>query len=318
MNKFLTRHLTSLVLLTLIFSTFFYLYSISESNNPSSCQKSIEQFIEIRGSHNLHINQSFPSKNSHIIYITIAGSNPKYVDVATYLLKSIDHFLSRKDVDVLVICDAESHKLFDFQFSKNPHIRIFKIVVQSVNAYDLKLRPFEFENLYLYSKVIYLDLDILIISHDIDKLFDESFQKGILHVKPETTLGEANMIYWSTVGFTNNQLDLFLKLGITPFNTGSFGFLFSKEMFVHFRSVLNIIEKTGGAFYTEQSYMNQYFNSLLMTEGQILDRYVQLNVENAIPQPQHPICHFYGANGEADLKLRRMKHYIETSLTFLL
>jgi lipopolysaccharide biosynthesis glycosyltransferase len=174
----------------------------------------------------------------------------------------------------------------------------------------MKLRIFDFEHILNYQKVLFLDLDILVNSNSVNKVFEETLDPNFIYVRSEGSLAEFSVEYWSTVGYSPMQIKIFAEKGIRPFNSGTFLFLVGPLMRFHFENILHDVSTTNSRFWTEQTYMNNYFCRLYRT-NYLLDKYVAFVIhqqENL--KQQLPILHFYTNIGDPDIKFTRMqKHF---------
>lgn len=242
--------------------------------------------------------------NRNLIYYCVSG-DPIYLDLLRYSLSSLKYFLKRTDVDILVIT-SESFKK---NVEKTVPTFIRTLPDSEINPYTLRLSIFDiFPEVQCYNKVLYLDTDTMIVNSNINNLFDEYLNSGVLHVFKEPGVIEYNSMFTITPVSKDHQNYLFSR-NLYPFNSGTFMFCPNQTMKAHFNGV-NKLRKDHPVSHYDQDYLNYYFNVLkLSSDNSILERYVKILdcvTSTVRGSDTHPILHFYNHTGHGKFKLKSM------------
>jgi len=252
--------------------------------------------------------KKYKNKKRNLIYICFTGKS--YFELSKLLIRSIDTFLTRDDVDILICTSPETMIL-----CKNWLYKEWKPRNKNINfIYSITNEPFHLYRFIIndifksYNKILYLDTDILIASKNINNLFDENLENNKLYVIHESTnYNGYEHSFQDKVYTIGQQLEL-QKRNIYPFNNGQFMFLYSPEMKTHFDNTINIIKSRPDDLFIDQQTMNVYFNNNFLSKSGIIDKYTKLfakdyiikNNENKKESDYKCIMHFCGDihNGE--------------------
>lgn len=244
----------------------------------------------------------YKNKKRNLIYICFTGK--PYFELAKLLIRSIDTFLIRDDVDILIVTNPQTMIL-----CKNWLYNEWTPVNKNINIlYSITNEPFHLHRFMIndifksYNKILYLDTDILIASKYINNLFDENLDHNTLYVMHEST-NYNGYEHSFQEKFYNIQQQLELqKRNIYPFNNGQFLFLYSNEMKNHFDNTINIIKSRKFDLFIDQQTMNVYFNNNYLSKSGIIDKYTKLFAKDYIISSNSNKCimHFCGDihNGE--------------------
>ena len=198
---------------------------------------------------------SVPVQKRHLIYLCFVGES--YFDIAKLLLLSIDRFVKRDDVDVLIRTDMQTSGIVANwlqSWNRNNRNIIYHLQRSTKPMY---MHRFEITSLYAnYDKILYLDTDILISNGNINQLFNEPLDTGVVYVVKEGT--DFNRHEWSHKHYSEEQMSHLRNNGIYPFNNGQFLFRYTKEMAEHFDNVMFMIESQPHNSFIDQQCMNQY------------------------------------------------------------
>ena len=250
----------------------------------------------------------------YLIYSCVFGDKT-YLKMFELLLKSLVLFGNiNKNITYLVYCSFEFknkiEELFNL-FDINHFIECDEIEeIFDMAAYRLKI--FNFKNINLFSKILYLDTDVLIIK-DINKIFNMNIENK-LYAKKEWSTKYSE--HGSELFKENNpNVDSFCS-GVMFFNNcNEIQYLFS-ETIKHIdndkkKNSLKIIP-TG----LEQPYIiyNSIINDLYINESDI-NNYVNnfCDIKRLIYQ-NNIIIHVVGYTGWGNHKQHTMKYLIENFL----
>lgn len=269
-------------------------------------------------------------QNRNLIYICVSG-NPSYISLVNLLLFSLVHFIQRDDIDILIITqDSFLPKIKNLVSRYSSYFKgnfIIKTQRDSlVNPYTLRLSIFDiFQEVTQYTKVLYLDSDIVITNNKINDLFDETFNSRKLQVFSECDYHTNRCVkdynFMFTIFPLNPKYEMSLiKRGIYPFNSGTFMFCPTYNMKLHFGKVNNLRKKYTHS-QTDQDYLNFYFNIIgngHLSDNTLLKKYVILincTKSNVRTHSQFPILHFYTDMGSGTNKFKAMKEAVDIILS---
>jgi hypothetical protein len=252
--------------------------------------------------------EKYKNKKRNLIYICFTGK--PYLELGKLLIRSIDTFLSRDDVDILIVTSPETMILY-----KNWLYNEWKPRNKNINfLYSITNEPFHLYRFILndifksYNKILYLDTDILIASKSINNLFDENLDKNTLYVIQESKNHNGYEHSFQDKKYTTSQQLELQQRNIYPFNNGQFMFRYSPEMKNHFDNIINIIKSRPYDLFIDQQTMNVYFNNNFLSKPGTIDKYTKLfakdhileNYKNITESKYKCIMHFCGDihNGE--------------------
>ena len=252
------------------------------------------------------------SKN--LIYFTVFGK--KYLGLLNILLKGLlkQEF---KDFELLCITDKAT-KCF---LTKNKLLKKFKInyhvvptVKDGVDASMQKIKIFDYKNIIDYKKILFLDLDILVVGN-LDKIFNTFVSTNILYSAIHKFSHDLHKTDYHTVSpYTTNQLEKFSEKNIYAFNAGQFLLLNTQTMQDHFTNIKEFIDIWDGRYFFEQSFMNTYFNVLQMSNVfKFMDyfNFISINSRQVdyVPNEETVFVHYMGSVTDAKSKNVFMKEY---------
>ena len=268
----------------------------------------------------------------NLIYYCL-GINPKYSEILKISLKSLDS--SNPNLfDVLIITDEEYYNSYLKNIEReNLHYFIVPKFQNKDEVVFSKLKVFEWKNIVEYENIFLSDCDVL-VNTNLQKLFDNCKDKNKIYAPVEDfSFDNHRRIYFSLGNYTENDIEFFKLNKIHTFNSGTIMFKVSEEMKLHFQNIRRIISGYKGDYFTEQSFLNYYFNKMNIVNNDLLDCqnnltyiinsnfYTQKNYENKI-------FHLIGNTFDGDDKERKMVEFYdlmvskkiiknETLITFL-
>jgi lipopolysaccharide biosynthesis glycosyltransferase len=255
----------------------------------------------------------YESNKRNLIYICFTGE--KYLELAKLLIRSIDTFLTRNDVDILLVTNDETMKLCNNWLYKkwSPSNKNIK-VIYSITDKPFYLHRFMINDIFkTYRKILYLDTDILISSPSINNIFDENLQENTLYVVQESLNHNGYEHSFKDKLYNTDEQVILKSRNIYPFNNGQFMFTYSSEMKNHFDNVINIIKSRKHDLFIDQQAMNVYFNNLFLTKSGIVDKYTKLFAKDyRIVYPMTKcIMHFCGDIHDGEKKKEYMLNFLE-------
>lgn len=267
------------------------------------------------------------SKN--LIYYSV-GVNPEYSKMLKISLESI--FKSNYDVpDILIITDANYYRnnLININYDNLSFYFIENDDEPNQVAFN-RIKVFGYENISNYEKIMYLDVDT-IVNCDLNNIFTNLVRNKLNVVIEDINIKNHDRIHFSLGDYTEEDLNFFEKNQIYTFNSGILMFENSIFMKRHFSSVLHLIDTHDGEFFTDQSFLNYYFNRFALTDTSAIQKginYIYLVDENIDEDMDYSdkLFHFIGNTFNGANKLEKMnltytkvfekKRYVERSFLF--
>ncbi len=262
----------------------------------------------------IHVDSTIRGEKN-LIYFTIFGKD--YINLLNFLMKGLikQEF---KDFEILFITDRNTKKLLEKnrlvkKFETNYHI--VKSVKDGVAASMQKIKIFEYKNINKYSKILFLDLDILVVGN-LNKIFSQPSSPNVLYSAIHKFSHELHKTQYHTVStYSQNQISRFSEKNIFAFNAGQFFFLNTQTMQDHFTNIKDFVKIWDGKYFFEQSFMNTYFNVLQMSNVfKFMDyfNFISINSQQLdyVPNQETVFVHYMGSVTDARSKVVFMKeHY---------
>jgi len=264
---------------------------------------------------------SLVTGNRKLIYCC-AFHNKGYMELFSYLLASIKLF-SRldEDTDILIFTSLDFKPMVE-NISRNYKIPIktkffnFKTMHEAGCA---RIHIFDYEEINKYSKILYLDTDI-IVQGDLMRLFD-SLKEDKLYAKKEYDLNGAGHggYFFDFTKFKKEQDSL---------NSGTLLFRNSPKIRAVFSDIINhikILKQTSSIMPNcmDQSFIAFHFIRNSMFDIETISPHIQLsgdpglNYNSSPPEPLSEdliLCHFIWPLGDCYHKMNRMKKHIRNLL----
>lgn len=256
------------------------------------------------------VEKSLGKKN--LIYFSAFGE--EYVELLKLLIKGLKKQAYR-NFDVLFITDLPTKRLIEKIKGISEFRReylIVKKIKDPVEASMQKLNIYDYKNIKKYEKILFLDLDIMVIG-DIGVVFDKKIYPNKIYSSNHCyDVDMHNMVYNTIQKYSVEQIARFRSSNIFPFNAGQFLFLNTPTMRLHFKNIRKFIKKWEGKYFFEQSFMNTYFNTLHMSDVfRFKDEFnfvlININDLNYKPTPDSVFVHFIGNIANAKDKMKFIK-----------
>jgi hypothetical protein len=257
------------------------------------------------------------TSDNTLIYYTVYF-NKGYIELFDLSVKSLLKN-SSKPFDILVITDTETKELVaKTEAAKIKDLKYFVTAspVDGVDASKKKVDIFEYPEIAEYSKVIFLDCDI-VAQKSIDTFLDLEIKSEVLYTARNKNLGYH---HFKTVhhGFScvSNEFIEEMKLAEQlPFNAGQFMLKVSSAMLAHFKNVRWFMDNWPSEYFFEQCFMCYYFCRGYLTEPFTLRKYIGINstthkdvVDDDIPDKA--LVHFIAPPLDAATKLKYIEEYL--------
>lgn len=190
--------------------------------------------------------------NNNLVYYCV-GRESDYLEMLKFSILTLKNI--NLDQDVLVITNDET--LISDKFVSGVDV----FYVKEDNPKKLKTKIFDYVNIENYSKIIYLDCDI-VVNTIIYRIFESIIDEDKIYAPIEQYNFEAhNLSQFGFQDYTNNELEFFENNNIYPFNSGTFGFNNNLKMRENFKEIENLIEsKSENKKYIDQPAFNFIFN----------------------------------------------------------
>lgn len=249
----------------------------------------------------------------NLIYYTIGG-DPSYVAILKLSLDSLWKHCDMHNTHVLVLCSEAF--LPHVEPLRGAGVHDIMMVPQGRNAMELsmqKVRIWAYPKLTSYDRVLFLDSDILVQRDIVSDFLETLDDKDRLYVCEEhQDMHWHNTIYFGLRRYTPHELQRFQEASQHVFNCGQFAFCVNPATIEHFRALDDFMWSYSGPFFYEQSFMNDYFNTRLLTNPR-LTQYVQMPLLNSCVQhtPDPYLIHFAAPSSSFHQKLAWMVAYLE-------
>jgi len=262
-----------------------------------------------------NVNRVVGKKN--LIYFILFGNN-EYIFLQRMLLKSLNS-QTYNNFDLLFITDEETKSTIQDIPELKKHNVYYHIVASTTDPVDAsmqKLKIYEWENIYKYKNILFLDADIIVVGN-VGTIFEsESVKNNVIYSAVHNKNQSLHKtVYHCLIDYTEYQLHNFSEKNITAFNAGQFFFKNTSTMKSHFENINNFISKWDGRYFFEQSFINYYFNLLEIADTKEFDnqfKFVSINENKTLEvfDKNAVFVHFMGNAGNASGKIDFMKkHY---------
>jgi hypothetical protein len=223
------------------------------------------------------------------------------------------------DYDILIITDEKYRK--DYLSDINYDIVKYYIVQQTEDPNHIafnRVKIFQYENIFDYDKTLYLDCDT-IVNCSLSDIFQKCVKNKLNVVYEDNRNENHNRIQFGFQNYTDEELKYFEDEKIYTFNSGSFLFENTISMKKHFSNVLSMIENHSGSFFTDQSFLNYYFNTLGLVDYNSLrkfDNYLFITEETINTNLDNKILHFIQKTFIPNDRLNLMKNVYDELFRF--
>jgi len=278
----------------------------NKNKNRELGNKYIQTLIETTNLENRELDQAYSEiikTNKSLIYSCVFF-NEKYIDLINLTLKTYKLFgNSSDDIDYLIICNPEFKKSIQDIFDNlNINGKLWCLDVKTIfEAGYSRLKIFDYPNINLYNKILYLDCDIL-ITNSINKVLDFKLNNKLYVLKE----GNTNHVYWGGPLFFENNLNIdAFTSGILLFNNN----VILKNLFSiilehidsHINRNLPIPECLDQPFIVYHSIKNDLYDN---------QKLINLVINNPKEFNGETICHFPGVPGHYESKIEKMNNFM--------
>ena len=245
----------------------------------------------------------------NLVYYSV-GFNDSYAELLKLSILKLDVYNTNQDV--LIITDG---KFYEKNFKEYDRPNVYYHMVDNTNPDDVafnRLRIFD-ADISIYDNLMYMDtdvwanlnLDVVFKNCEDDKLYavveDYNFEN---HWRSPFNLGE----------YTDEDISYFKKNKIHTFNSGLMMFKNSQKMSNHFKNVLDLRNIYPKGQFTEQPYINHYFNKRNLVNTNIIVSsknfyYIVDENFNDDINLNGKFCHFIGDTFNGDSKIKKIKDY---------
>jgi lipopolysaccharide biosynthesis glycosyltransferase len=249
----------------------------------------------------------------YLIYFVVGGK-PDYVRLLEFCINTIKHCADNDVFDILVLCDKDYVKYI--KHLPIEHIHVTEDNPTNERVSTRKVEIFNFDKIWQYEKVLYLDCDI-VISGSLIEIMNDVINKNKLYVCNEK-LGKdydandniSQFFSRQDRPYTEQDIEFFRNNDIYPFNAGEFAFCTSEEMKYHFNNIVSEIDKYYGTqyYFYEQCFMNDYFNRKNLTNN-LLNKYCYLCAVGVYITDKKTINHFLNCQADYNTKLKYMQEF---------
>ena len=242
--------------------------------------------------------------------------NEKYINLINLLLKSYKLFgNSPDDVDYLIICNTNFQKKIKAIFDNlNINGKIWCMNLNTIfEACCSRLKIFDYPDINLYNKILYLDCDIL-ITNSINNILDFQLEDK-LYVLQE---GNTNHEYWGSQFFDKNPNCSAFTSGILLFNNNIIIKDLFSQILLHIDKVLikhnyellfqQNKEVNFGIIFGDQPFIVYHAVKNNLYDNQKLINIVVNNPQNFNNQT---ISHFPGGPGDYESKIVKMTNFMK-------
>lgn len=268
-------------------------------------------------------NKKIKIENKNLIYYTVYFDSG-YVDLLELSINSIKE-KSKINFDILIITDQTTRELIlKREFAQKTKLNFFitETPKDGWQASQNKLLIYDYKRINLYSKILFLDCDI-ICSSDISGIFDIDLYDGILYTAlPENISYEDHLSIYYGFPFLGKTYVKEMKAKYQmPFNAGQFLFKNCWEMQNNFNKVNKLIKMWVGEYFFEQCFMNYYFCKKNLTNFNSLMQYISvitIEYDKVDTVKKYPLIHFSAPPTNASRKIDFIKEYLKNERLYLM
>ena len=229
--------------------------------------------------------------------------NKKYIDLINLLLKSYKLFGNfSDDVDYLIICNTDFQKEIKTIFDNlNISGKIWGIDLKTkFEAGYSRLKIFDYPDINLYNKILYLDCDIL-VTNSINKILDFQLENKLYALGQ----GNTNHLFWGSQFFNKNPNCSAFTTGILLFNNN----IIIKDLFSqillhihnHITRRLSIPTCLDQPFIVYHAVKNNLYDN---------QKLINIVINNPNNFNNETISHFPGSPGNYESKIKKMSNFM--------
>ena len=229
--------------------------------------------------------------------------NETYINLINLLLKSYKLFgNSSGDVDYLIICNPDFQKKIQAIFDNlNISGKIWCIDVRTkFKARYSRLKIFNYPNINLYSKILYLDCDIL-VTNSINNILDFQLENKLYALQE----GNTNHEYWGSQFFDKNPNCSAFTSGILLFNNNTIIKDLFSQILLHIHN--HITSNSPIPICLDQPFIVYHAVKNNLYDNQKL---INIVINNPNNFNNETISHFPGGQGNYESKIVKMTNYM--------
>lgn len=266
---------------------------------------------------------SFSEKN--LIYYVIGGQ-PEYSKILEMSLRSLNRTNDRTHLHIGILCDKHYAN----------HIRKFRHLYDEIyftednpDALTASRRKLKIcslvPNLSEYSKVLYLDCDVLVLNSLRETIFKhmDDVKKDVLYVHTEKVpidSGFNQNRYFGIGSYTPEMIARFQAQSIQPLNAGQFAFFPNPMMINNFLTLANWVDQIHERYPTvwEQAYLNAFFLPVSLTYEKAFAPYTEIlnaAVTSAVSEKELTLLHLANHTVHFGQKLKQMQFFYFRNMT---
>jgi len=247
------------------------------------------------------------SKN--LVYYSV-GFNDSYAELLKLSISKLDVYNTNQDV--LIITDK---KFYENNFKDYNRPNLYYHMVENMSVDDVafnRMKIFE-ANISSYENIMYMDTDVW-ANLNLSEIF-KSCEDNKLYAVVEDYSFENHFRKPFSLGlYTNDHIEFFKKNKIHTFNSGLMMFKNSHIMKYHFEDVLNLRLIYPNDQFTDQPYINHYFNRHNLVNTNVIIPFenfyyiIDENFNDGI-NLNGKFCHFIGNTFNGESKIKKIKEY---------
>tara|TARA_B100001113_G_scaffold90384_1_gene72333 strand:+ start:1456 stop:3072 length:1617 start_codon:yes stop_codon:yes gene_type:complete len=229
--------------------------------------------------------------------------NETYINLINLLLKSYKLFgNSSGDVDYLIICNPDFQKKIQAIFDNlNISGKIWCIDVRTkFKARYSRLKIFNYPNINLYSKILYLDCDIL-VTNSINNILDFQLENKLYALQE----GNTNHEDWGSQFFDKNPNCSAFTSGILLFNNNTIIKDLFSQILLHIHN--HITSNSPIPICLDQPFIIYHAVKNNLYDNQKL---INIVINNPNNFNNETISHFPGGQGNYESKIVKMTNYM--------
>jgi len=248
----------------------------------------------------------------NLIYMCVFH-NQNYINLLKLLIRSISvkSNINKETTNILIITSPSFHPLIQKELLEfNLPIYYFILNLNTLmESSCCKINIFQYENIDIYDKILYLDTDVLINS-DINILFNLEIAFNKLYALEEAFIWHE---YWGGQFFNFNDTSNKYNKDTPAFSAGVFYFKNSKEMKELFKNIQShikeyiYIQNNPIPICLDQPFV--VYNSFIENkyDNQMMISYLENNPINI--SKDKIIYHFPGGPGNYSSKIEKMNNF---------
>jgi hypothetical protein len=245
----------------------------------------------------------------NLIYYSV-GINDSYAELLKLSVSKLDVY--NNEQDILIITDLNFYEK-NFKSYERKNINYFFVdnkTPDDVAFNRLKIFDAELSN---YDNLMYMDVDVW-ANIDLNQVFDLCVDNNLYAVVEDYSFQNHFRKPFSLGNYTDDDISFFELKKIHTFNSGLMMFKNSREMKYYFDDVLSLRKVYPDGQFTEQPYINYYFNrhNLVDTNAIVPNLnfyYIVDENYNEDINLDGKFCHFIGNTFNGETKLKKIKNY---------